>query len=77
MYFESNVDIYFEEITGIAMYGKKPHVPPGPERPGMMNPEIGVDTHPVFEIHTASEISDDDAESFVSAVIDNQIDVLD
>lgn len=37
-----------------------------------MDPEIGVDTHPVFEIHTASEISDDDAESFVSAVIDNQ-----
>ena len=36
-----------------------------------MNPEIDVDTHPAFEIHTASEISDD-AESFVSAVIDNQ-----
>ena len=29
VYFESNVDIYFEEITGIAMYGKYFHVPPG------------------------------------------------
>ena len=73
VYFESNVDIYFEEITGIAMYGKSTSTFHLDLRgPGMMNPEIGVDTHPVFEIHTASEISDDDAESFVSAVIDNQ-----
>jgi hypothetical protein len=67
------VDIYFEEITGIAMYGKSTSTFHLDLRgPGMMDPEIGVDTHPVFEIHTASEISDDDAESFVSAVIDNQ-----
>jgi hypothetical protein len=73
VYFESNVDIYFEEITGIAMYGKSTSTFHLDLRgPGMMDPEIGVDTHPVFEIHTASEISDDDAESFVSAVIDNQ-----
>ncbi len=73
VYFESNVDVYFEEITGIAMYGKSTSTFHLDLRgPGMMDPEIGVDTHPVFEIHTASEISDDDAESFVSAVIDNQ-----
>ena len=73
VYFQSNVDIYFEEITGIAMYGKSTSTFHLDLRgPGMLNPEIGVDTHPVFEIHTASEISDDDADSFVSAVIDNQ-----
>ena len=37
-----------------------------------MDPLFAGDTHPVFEIHTSSEIGDDDAESFVSAVIDNQ-----
>ena len=73
VYFESHVDIYVEEITGIAMYGKsKSTFHLDTRGPGMMNPVIDVDTHPVFEIHTASEIGDDDAESFVSAVIDNQ-----
>ena len=73
VYFESNVDIYVEEITGIAMYGKsKSTFHLDLRGPGMMDPVLNVDTHPVFEIHTASEIGDDDAGSFVSAVIDNQ-----
>ena len=38
----------------------------------MMNPTINEDTVPVFEIHTASEISNEDADEFVAAVLDNQ-----
>ena len=73
VYFESNVDIYVEEITGIAMYGKSMSTFHLDLRgPGMMNPTINVDTVPVFEIHTASEISNEDADEFVAAVLDNQ-----
>ena len=73
VYFESHVDIYVEEITGIAMYGKsKSTFHLDTRGPGFMDPMFAEDTHPVFEIHTSSEIGDDDAESFVSAVIDNQ-----
>ena len=36
-----------------------------------MNPDFGSDVQPVFEIHTFSEISDEDAASFKEAVLDN------
>ena len=32
---------------------------------------MGVDTHPVFEIHAFSEIADEDAETFQCRVLDN------
>ena len=53
VYFGSNVDIKVEPVTQVAMYGKSVSMFHLDLRgPGMLNPEMGVDTHPVFEIHT-------------------------
>ena len=72
VYFGSNVDIKVEPVTQVAMYGKSVSMFHLDLRgPGMLNPEMGVDTHPVFEIHTFSEIPDEDAETFQCRVLDN------
>ena len=72
VYFGSNVDIKVEPVTQVAMYGKSVSMFHLDLRgPGMLNPEMGVDTHPVFEIHTFSEIADEDAETFQCRVLDN------
>ena len=72
VYFGSNVDIKVEPVTQVAMYGKSVSMFHLDLRgPGMLNPEMGVDTHPVFEIHTFSEIADEDAETFQCQVLDN------
>ena len=72
VYFGSNVDIKVEPVTQVAMYGKSVSMFHLDLRgPGMLNPEMGTDTHPVFEIHTFSEIADEDAETFQCRVLDN------
>jgi len=72
VYFGSTVDIKVEPVTQVAMYGKSVSMFHLDLRgPGMLNPEMDVDTHPVFEIHTFSEIADDDAETFQCRVLDN------
>ena len=72
VYFGSNVDIKVEPVTQVAMYGKSVSMFHLDLRgPGMLNPEMGVETHPVFEIHTFSEIADEDAETFQCRVLDN------
>ena len=72
VYFGSTVDIKVEPVTQVAMYGKSVSMFHLDLRgPGMLNPEMDVDTHPVFEIHTFSEIPDDDAETFRCRVRDN------
>ena len=72
VYFGSTVDIKVEPVTQVAMYGKSVSMFHLDLRgPGMLNPEMGVDTHPVFEIHTFSEIADEDAETFQCRVLDN------
>jgi hypothetical protein len=72
VYFGSTVDIKVEPITQVAMYGKSVSMFHLDLRgPGMLNPEMDVDTHPVFEIHTFSEIDDDAAAEFKCVVLDN------
>ena len=72
VYFSSTVDIKVEPVTQVAMYGKSISMFHLDLRgPGMLNPEMDVDTHPVFEIHTFSEIGDEDAETFKCRVLDN------
>ena len=72
VYFGSSVEIKVEPITQVAMYGKSVSMFHLDLRgPGMLNPEMDVDTHPVFEIHTFSEIGDEDAANFKCVVLDN------
>ena len=72
IYFGSSVEIKVEPTTQVAMYGKSVSMFHLDLRgPGMLNPEMGVDTHPVFEIHTFSEIGDEDAANFRCVVLDN------
>jgi len=72
VYFSSTVDIKVEPVTQVAMYGKSVSMFHLDLRgPGMLNPEMDVDTHPVFEIHTFSEIDDDAAAEFKCVVLDN------
>ena len=72
VYFGSTVEIKVEPVTQVAMYGKSVSMFHLDLRgPGMLNPEMDVDTHPVFEIHTFSEIDDDAAAEFKCVVLDN------
>lgn len=75
VYFGSSVEIKVEPTTNVAMYGKSVSMFHLDLRgPGMMNPDFSAgsdDTHPVFEIHTFSEIPDDSAEIFQCKVLDN------
>ena len=75
VYFGSHVDIKVEPVTNVAMYGKSVSRFYFDLRgPGSTNPDFSensTDTHPVFEIHTFSEIGDDDAATFKGKVLDN------
>ena len=82
VYFGSSVDIKVEPVTNVAMYGKSiSRFYLDLRWAGAMNPDFtdnDGDGNPdsplvsaVFEIHTFSEISDDDAASFKCTVIDH------
>ena len=73
VYFGSHVDIKVEPTTNVAMYGKSvSRFYLDLRGAGMTNPDFEAgDAKPVFEIHTASEIADDDAETFKCKVLDN------
>ena len=61
-----------EPITNMPMYGKSVSMFHLDLRgAGNMNPEFGVDTHPVFEIHTLSELPEDSAETLKCKVLKN------
>tara|TARA_B100001113_G_scaffold204764_1_gene167909 strand:+ start:8819 stop:11653 length:2835 start_codon:yes stop_codon:yes gene_type:complete len=73
VYFGSEVDIKVEPVTNVAMYGKGISTFYFDYRgPGSLNPDFGAETtKSVFEIHTFSEISDDDARIFKGKVLDH------
>jgi len=72
VYFGSEVEVMVEPITNMPMYGKSVSMFHLDLRgAGNMNPEFGVDTHPVFEIHTLSELPDDSAETLKCKVLKN------
>jgi hypothetical protein len=73
IYFGSTVDIKVEPVTNVAMYGKSVSTFYLDLRwAGAMNPDFSASyVQPVFEIHTLSEIGDDDAASFKCTVIDH------
>jgi hypothetical protein len=72
IYFGSTVDLKVEPVTNVVMYGKSvSRFYLDLRGAGSMNPDFGSDVQPVFEIHTFSEISDEDAASFKEAVLDN------
>ena len=73
VYFASEVDIKVEPITNVAMYGKSTSSFVFDYRgPGSIDPDFNAEyMKTVFEIHTFSEISDEDAESFKGTVLDH------
>ncbi len=73
VYFGSNVDIKVEPVTNAAMYAKGISTFYFDYRgPGSIDPDFGAETtKAVFEIHTFSEISDDDARIFKGKVLDH------
>lgn len=73
VYFGSEVNIKVEPVTNVAMYGKGISTFYFDYRgPGSLNPDFGAETtKSVFEIHTFSEISDDDARVFKGKVLDH------
>ena len=73
VYFKSEVDIKVEPITNVAMYGKSTSSFLFDYRgPGNTDPDFnGEYMQTVFEIHTFSEISDDDAKIFKGKVLDH------
>tara|TARA_B100001113_G_scaffold106751_1_gene86603 strand:+ start:330 stop:2981 length:2652 start_codon:yes stop_codon:yes gene_type:complete len=75
VYLEADIDLKVEPITTAIMYGKvKVTFHLDTRGPGNLNPDISVnstESMPVFEIHTFSEIGDDDADSFKASVTDN------
>ena len=73
VYFKSKVDIKVEPITNVAMYGKSTSSFLFDYRgPGSIDPDFNADyMQTVFEIHTFSEISDDDAKIFKGKVLDH------
>ena len=75
VYLEADIDLKVEPITTAIMYGKvKVTFHLDTRGPGNLNPDISensTESMPVFEIHTFSEIGDEDAESFKASVTDN------
>ena len=75
VYLEADIDLKVEPITTAIMYGKvKVTFHLDTRVPGNLNPDISensTESMPVFEIHTFSEIGDEDAESFKASVTDN------
>ena len=75
VYLAADIDLKVEPITTAIMYGKvKVTFHLDTRGPGNLNPDISensTESMPVFEIHTFSEIGDDDAASFRASVTDN------
>ena len=75
VYLAADIDLKVEPITTAIMYGKvKVTFHLDTRGPGNLNPDISensTESMPVFEIHTFSEIGDDDAASFKASVTDN------
>ena len=75
VYLEADIDLKVEPITTAIMYGKvKVTFHLDTRGPGNLNPDLSdnsTESMPVFEIHTFSEIGDDDADSFKASVTDN------
>ena len=73
VYFKSEVNIKVEPITNVAMYGKSTSSFLFDYRgPGNIDPDFNAEyMQTVFEIHTFSEISDDDAKIFKGKVLDH------
>ena len=75
VYLEADIDLKVEPITTAIMYGKvKVTFHLDTRGPGNLGPDLSensTESMPVFEIHTFSEIGDEDAESFKAAVTDN------
>ena len=73
VYFGSQVDIKVEPITNVAMYGKSTSSFYFDYRgPGSVDPDFSADyVQTVFEIHTFSEIGDEDAKTFKGKVLDH------
>lgn len=73
VYFGSEVDIKVEPVTNVAMYGKGVSTFYFDYRgPGSLDPDFSAETtKAVFEIHTFSDISDDDARIFKGKVLDH------
>ena len=72
VYLGADIDMKVEPISNAVMYGKvKVTFHLDMRGTGSFDPVIGVDTMPVFEIHTYSEIADEDASDFNAQVTDN------
>ena len=75
VYLGAELDMKVEPVSTALMYGKvKVTFYLDQRGPGSMNPDFSensTDVLPVFEIHSFSEIGDEDAESFRGAVSDN------
>ena len=75
VYLEANIDLKVEPVTNAIMYGKaKVTFHLDTRGPGSLNPDLSegsTESMPVFEIHTFSEIGDEDAKSFTGQVSDN------
>ena len=72
VYLGADIDMKVEPISNAVMYGKvKVTFHLDMRGTGSSDPVIGVDTMPVFEIHTYSEIADEDASDFNAQVTDN------
>ena len=75
VYLEANIDLKVEPVTNAIMYGKaKVTFHLDTRGPGSLNPDISegsAESMPVFEIHTFSEIGDEDAKNFTGQVSDN------
>jgi hypothetical protein len=75
VYLEANIDLKVEPVTNAIMYGKaKVTFHLDTRGPGSLNPDISegsTESMPVFEIHTFSEIGDEDAKNFTGQVSDN------
>ena len=75
VYLEANIDLKVEPVTNAIMYGKaKVTFHLDTRGPGSLNPDLSegsTESMPVFEIHTFSEIGDEDAKNFTGQVSDN------
>ena len=75
VYLEAKIDLKVEPVTTAIMYGKaKVTFHLDTRGPGFLNPDLSddsIESMPVFEIHTFSEIDDDGAKNFTGAVSDN------
>lgn len=75
VYFSADITMRVEKVSGVVMYGDVLAAFHYDLRgPGSMNPDFSegsIDTHPVFEIRSFSELDDETAASFRGSVSDN------